>query len=358
MSDAAQAPQQQLVAELKVSAHLMTLDAGVYCVYASADSAPPDPTTGLPAVRLTVPPGLLGRSVTLTSVKDDGWMGASDAVSLIRVTRGPAQILITIYQLPDSPQEPPKLQVTRLVEGTNAGPQDRTAVRAEPAEPSDASTVTGGIAHGDEPPEVFAHVQLRGDLGAKFGDWIGEPGSQRWIEGFGLQPGGAISVEDIEYQAVLGRGWLSPWAEGGQYSGSRGMALPILGLRVRLRGQAATTHRIEVSATFTDGTRVGPLGAGEACEADSLAPLEAFQVNLIALNEASDGTDAPAAGSAAMTPGDEPAADEPAAASKPAPRAARPKAAAKPAKAEPALFAPEPEPTPAAPKPKGRGKAR
>ena len=33
---------QRLVTELQVSAHLMQLDAGVYCVYHSPGSAPPD----------------------------------------------------------------------------------------------------------------------------------------------------------------------------------------------------------------------------------------------------------------------------------------------------------------------------
>ena len=56
-----------------------------------------------------------------------------------------------------------------------------------------------------------------------------------------LRPVGGIPADDIEYQAVLGRGWMSPWVEGGQFCGSRGMALPILGLRVRLRGASAAT---------------------------------------------------------------------------------------------------------------------
>jgi hypothetical protein len=148
----------------------------------------------------------------------------------------------------------------------------------------------GGGAAAAEPPEVAAHIQLQGDMFGRLGDWIGEAGSQRWIEGFALAPRGDIHPDEIEYQAVLGRGWLSPWAEGGQFCGSRGMALPILGLRVRLRGAALATHSIEVSASFTDGTAVGPVGAGEPCEAASLAPLEAFQVIVRKLG---NGTESP-----------------------------------------------------------------
>ena len=89
-----------------------------------------------------------------------------------------------------------------------------------------------------------------------------------------------VRAGDVEYQAVLGRGWLSPWAEGGQFCGSRGMALPILGLGVRLRGAAAERFEAVVSARFTDGAAAGPITDGAPCEAASLAPLEAFLVEL------------------------------------------------------------------------------
>ena len=124
----------------------------------------------------------------------------------------------------------------------------------------------------------MAHVQRAGDMPGKIGDWVGTRGSRQWIEGFSLTPRDGIKPTDIEYQAVLGRGWLSPWIEGGKFCGSRGMALPLLGLKVRLKGDAAKTHECSYSATFVDGSSVGPVPAGETCEAESLAALEAFQV--------------------------------------------------------------------------------
>ncbi len=87
-----------------------------------------------------------------------------------------------------------------------------------------------------------------------------------------------LKAGDIEYQAVLGRGWLSPWIEGGKFCGSRGMALPLLGLKVRLKGNAAKTHECTYSATFVDGSSVGPVPGGETCEAETLAALEAFHL--------------------------------------------------------------------------------
>jgi hypothetical protein len=285
MSDATPAPQ-QLVKELKVSAHLMTLQPGVFCVYHSEGSPGPDPATGLPGARLTLPPGPTARNVSIRSFREDGWLGGLESAALVRVTDGPAQILMTVYQMPDRGRSAPKLQVMRLADSavTAAAVPELPALVA--AQPKSLETVTGGREGAvAQEPEIAAHIQMRGDVLARLGDWVGERGSQRWVEGFAVAPRDQIHPDEIEYQAVLGRGWLSPWAEGGQFCGSRGMALPILGLRVRLRGGALATHAVEVSASFTDGTAVGPVAAGEPCEATSLAPLEAFQILVRPLEE-------------------------------------------------------------------------
>ncbi|MEO9189801.1 MAG: hypothetical protein ABI224_07330 [Acetobacteraceae bacterium] len=251
--------------ELKVSGHLMTLDAGLFCVVLTAAAVGPG---GLPGVRLSRPPGALGRpdNVEISTFREDGWMGDGEGAALIRVADGPARVLVTIYQAPEAtPDQAPRLQVLRLTGGT--------AAPAGPAQGS-AAPVTAPDA------EVVAHVQRMGDVGVKFGEWMGTRGSRLWIEGFGIAPRQAISPADIEYQAVLGRDWLSPWVDGGKFCGSRGMALPLLGLTVRLKGEAAAAHDLSYAATFVDGSAVGPVAAGETCQAESLAALEAFQIEL------------------------------------------------------------------------------
>ena len=250
--------------ELKVSAHLMALEPGVFCIFQQPGS-PAAAADGLPGIRVSLPPGQMRPdAVTISTFRPDGWLNGGDGAALVRVNQGPAQILVTIYQAPGSPAElAPRLQVLRL--GSDAGPTP--ALAAVPAQlPADA--------------EIVAHVQRTGDVTGKLGGWIGTRGSRLWIEGFGVNPRRDIGPDQIEYQAVLGRGWLSPWIEGGKFCGSRGMALPLLGLRVRLKEQAAATHDLSVEASFVDGSAAGPVGAGEACEAESLAALEAFQITL------------------------------------------------------------------------------
>lgn len=251
--------------ELKVSAHLMTLEGGVFCVFNTPGGPPPDAATGLPGVRLSAAPaaGPQAGTVTINGFGSDGWLGGPDGAALVRVSGNPAQVLVTVYQDPKSQHEAPKLQVLRLTEGVPSP----VAVAAPAPAPEPI-----------EQFEVAAHVYGRGDVDGRMGEWMGERGSKRWIEGFGLMPSGGLALSDVEYQAVLGRGWLSPWAEGGQFCGSRGMSLPILGLRVRLKGAAAGTHTVAVSATFVDGTEIGPVQDGEPCEAPSLSPLESFRI--------------------------------------------------------------------------------
>jgi hypothetical protein len=336
MSDAAKQSSTNPITELKVSGHLMTMEEGLFCVYNTPGSAPPDAATGLPGVRLTPAPGQGGFSgkVSISGFGGDGWLAGADGAALVRILGGAAQVLVTVYQAADGAHDAPKLQVIRLTddmrpaEAVQAAPSSTQAAEPAPQQPE-----TG------LPVEVAAHIYGRGDVGGRLGDWMGEPGSKRWIEGFGLAPSTGVAAADIEYQAVLGRGWLSPWAEGGQFCGSRGMSLPILGLRVRLRGAAAQAYKASVSATFVDGAKVGPVSDGGACEAPSLSPLEAFNVSLLPIGAAASAPAAkPTAGRMAKPP-----------ATAPAPLAAPAVQAPEPAKAvrrgkTPAVAAPLSEP--------------
>ena len=291
--------------ELRVTAHLMALEPGLFCIVQTPAVRRPDDASGLPGVRISLPPSPAARaqSVAITSFRPDGYLnGAADA-ALVRVTDGPAQILVTVYQAATGTDTAPRLQVLRLADDAQAAGRAVAGTALPPSGPVPAGAAPPGQGQQRLMPDMVAHVQIRGDIGAGLGEWIGDRGSKRWIEGFAIAPqNGPVSPKDIEYQAVLGRGWLSPWVEGGQLCGSRGMALPILGLRLRLRGEAAEKFDCEYSATFTDGTAVGPLPAGESCEAESLAPIEAFQVVVRPRGKAGAGATRSTRGGAAAKP--------------------------------------------------------
>ena len=258
-------PADSRVQELRASAHLMTLDAGTFCLV-NGSTKPADGMISGVRVSATDP---ADTNIAITALRPDGWLGGGGDSALIRVHEGPAQILITIYQPAGTTDGAPKLRVLRLSDAAPAA----EAASAAPAMRRPVMVLT-------EPHDVIAHVQREGDLGRAFGEWVGTPGSQTAIEGFSITAPKDLAPGDLSYQAVLGRGWMSPWSEAGQFCGSRGMALPILGLRIKLSDVAAKRYDLRLSATFIDGAKLDDVGSGEGCETPALAALEAMRIEL------------------------------------------------------------------------------
>jgi hypothetical protein len=75
--------------------------------------------------------------------------------------------------------------------------------------------------------------------------------------------------------------------------------LPLLGLNVRLKGAAAKEYTVRYSATFIDGSAVGPVEEGVACEAPGLAALESFLIELVPKSDHSESATDDAARSSA-----------------------------------------------------------
>jgi hypothetical protein len=304
-------PSDSRVQELRASAHLMTFDTGTFCLVNGSTKPSGDVIAGV-RVSSTEP---TDPNVSIASFRPDGWLGGGGDSALIRVLSGPAQIMITIYQPIGVSDSAPKLRVLRLSDPTPA------------AEATDAPAPVAKrpVMILTEPHDIVAHVQRTGDIGRAFGEWVGAPGSQMAIEGFSMTAPQDLAPGDLSYQAVLGRGWLSPWAESGQFCGSRGMALPILGLKVRLSDAAAKIYDLRYAASFIDGTKLDDLHSEDSCETPSLAPLEAMRVELV--RKATAKAKAPA--------------EAPPAAAKPAVAKAAPPKAAAPKAAEPAKPAPQ-----------------
>lgn len=267
-----------------VSAQLMLLDPGTFCIFHAPVARPPGMggLGGLPGVRVTPSPTDPDGAITIRGLDDDGWLGLDRGAALVRVDNRPTWILVTTYHDPAHDDVRPNLQVARLYTPTTpaaaAAPFAAPATAMQQAAPRPATAPpiaapqTGGRG-------IVAHIQRRGDVHVTCDEWMGTVGGHAWIEGFSILPDDPVTPGQIEYQAVLGQGWFSPWVEGGTYCGSRGMALPLLGLRVRLTGKAAEQFICRVSATFIDGSHIGPV-EDIAVMSDDLSPLEAFRIEI------------------------------------------------------------------------------
>src|SRR5580658_2324096 len=186
------------VSELRVSAHLMTLDTGMFCIFHAPGGSTADAGSGLPGVRISLPPAPSGppNTVKISTFRPDGWLDFSDGAALVRVGQGPAQVLVTVYQsMAASAETAPRLQVLRLT--------------PDAAAPGQAAVAGPAAAHAAPVPasaDIVAHIQRMGDVAGQFGVWTGTRGSGSWVEGFAITPPEGIAPQDLEYQAVLGRG--------------------------------------------------------------------------------------------------------------------------------------------------------
>lgn len=291
MSDGKEQPKQnqyqQRVIDLNVNGHLMSLGEGLYCIYHAPGQMAAD-NFGFPGLRISLPPFKQDADVKVETFENDGWLGAEKSAALVRISGGPGLILVTVYQNPSSQHPSPKLQVVRLNDapaiatiGSNA-PVAALQQQAEGAQKNQVNAFQKAAAEKND-ISVFAHVQRLGDVTVRSGDWVGVPDSKTWVEGLQLNIKNHIKPDEIEYQAVLGKGWMSPWYKGNQFCGSRGMALPLCGLRVKLSGNAAKKYHIRMSATFIDGTKIGPVEDDSILSTESVAPLEAIRFELIAI---------------------------------------------------------------------------
>ena len=138
---------------------------------------------------------------------------------------------------------------------------------------------------------VRAHVSLRGDVSAGRGNWICGPETPGRIEGFEIRSvGGDLP---LEYQvATAGRtgGW-SRWFPAGTYAGSRGKALPLIGLRVRLKENAAPGLVMKADGLFLGGSPIARSGREiELVGPSPLDPLVGFRLDVAAGEAASPET--------------------------------------------------------------------
>lgn len=272
---------------MNVASRTIRLDPGLFAL--SLPQGPSDPALGLPAARVSLPPGPAAHrgTVRILASRDDGWMTIGDEPTLLRAPPGGGHAMVTLYWA--GSMAPPAMKLERVNIDAPAAPMPGGTVSGSGAPgfgaPGFGAPGLGAPGLGAQTglalqPEIVAHIEGHGDTDGRFGEWVGRRGSGRAIEGFSLTPRMGLTPDDFEIRAVLGRDWLSPWLPGGHFCGSRGLALPLRGFCLRLRSQAAARMDFVCMARFVDGSEIGPAGSGQVCAAPSFAPLEAFQIGL------------------------------------------------------------------------------
>jgi hypothetical protein len=275
---------------LMTTAQYLVFEPGLYAIDIIAPhSAPSDMGFRLPSIRVEAVPATAMRPgrANIVSSAEAGWMWRGDEPVLVLVMGGRAGAVMTIYRADDG-SPPPEIRVrhvqTSLRDGGDPNsPAPALAANGSMAPHVENPTMSADAAPGSGPEmaplKVLAHISRVGDLSGVGGAWVGRPGAGHSVEGFTLTPTDEIASEDIEYQAILGNNWNTPWFHAGEFCGSRGLMLPLLGFRVRLLGAASDEYECTYSGHFLGGKVSGPIADGEACDAGD-APLEAMQISI------------------------------------------------------------------------------
>ncbi len=252
-----------------VTAKLLTFEPGLYSATLTATRfVRGDVGLSLPCVRIDpLLPGTASPGAARVAMVSEGSFLASPAdIAIVRVQGGRASVLVSTYRQSGSPDQP------ELVFAKIDRPLDPAGPAAPPPPP----------AHEIHPGAVtlLVHVSSIGDVSVGLNTWGGRVGSNLGIEAMSIDGGSIIPPDEIEYQGILGANWNTPWYRSGQLCGSRGIALALLGLRVRLTGASASLYSISYEASLIGGQVIGPVADGEAC-VEGTRPLEAIRLRLV-----------------------------------------------------------------------------
>jgi hypothetical protein len=101
------------------------------------------------------------------------------------------------------------------------------------------------------PLSLLAHISMRGDVVVNEDEWAGGPEAPSPIEGLELRgdPGDGLSLEMQVLVSSRPPRW-SNWVAAGEYAGTRGRYLQLIGVRLRLGGPKADRSEITADALF------------------------------------------------------------------------------------------------------------
>jgi hypothetical protein len=279
-------------APLEVSVQILSFEPGLYRMsFTSRRDAPDYPNAAFPWAKLEAPPGTRPGHSVIVIQGENGWLARTGDTAIVQVVGELAPLLLTIYQIAGV-SAPPEFMVQRIDGQTAAALRDESpaavapaapgtivsaapAPPATPARPQIATTNAGPI-------EGLAHVRGR-DVSIGADGWIGVPGGGEQLEGFALTLAGRPDLT-IEYSATLGPDWSTPWVRDGEFCGSRGLALPLLGLAARLVGPGAEELDLHCLARYVGGQTIGPTSADDLRAAPNGAALEAFRFTIAPAN--------------------------------------------------------------------------
>lgn len=277
---------------ISASAQVLPLPPGLYLFSVKAATTRPPRVNGelsLPAVHVGLGPGVRSEEVEFVAGPSThgAWLFSQGDLLVTKVNGSGATLIMTSLRAPGG--EVLSIKVERLESRAEAAPatlQGPDAVVAGPPVPQQKRSRTAVRDRPRSPlvpMQIGVHVRSRGDMTFTDTPWAGRVAPGLWIEAFCVQPLELFGPGDIEYKGLTGSGFETPWIGDDKMCGTKGMAVPLVGFAVRLKGsEAPAGYDCEYSGYFQSGVTVGPLRNGAPCRSTvANDPLEGIQVRLL-----------------------------------------------------------------------------
>jgi hypothetical protein len=198
--------------------------------YATADNE-----SRPPQVRILVNPKYQKNlELVLSPDQDDAVLWRPGSCLVVRASK-PGQLLVEVVPIGNDGSIAATVQIETLSQGEVA------TIRRELTAEVDFARLS-----------LLGHVAGSGDVHARADEWIAGPEAPARIEGLSINWSGKPDDLDIRYSVKLMR----PHAVSGRitelggYAGTRGLALPIVGVTVELAGPGASDFQLSAEAAF------------------------------------------------------------------------------------------------------------
>lgn len=273
MSDATALRARSNEVQLDVAAQRVSFGAGLYLITLTGVGTRKAEGLSLPCVRIDpIPPSpeRPGRAY-LASLSEGQWLNSASQSAFLRIEGGSANLILTTYNVAgDAPS--PKVRI-RLVKDA----EEAAGVIAAPA-PKRPELMPTGPMEETLPLTVMVHCAGIGDVTVPGGQWAGAADPRFAIEAFSIAPDALEGDVALEYQSIMGVDWSSPWVGSPELSGSRGLALPLFGLRARFVGADEDGYQLVIWARSGE-RELGPITLGEL-DGGPDVPISALKVAL------------------------------------------------------------------------------